>query len=257
MLTRTPLAALTVLAIGAVVSACGVATTPGAAAETAPREQAQLVDRGTGIVHLARFPGIETGGHRADTIPVHAEPRGDSAVIARFILRTDSMTWGFDLESAPPVESNLLEYGYEELGLPADSAPRADGWVRVVHGFGADSTPRTGWVRLVADDVAYQAWSDILPENVLFFLSDADIRFRDAPDGRTVALPLHAEGSGADRRLDYILHPLEARGDWLRVRAVTPSDYCFDPPSPRDTTVWIRYLDERGRPRVWYHTRGC
>ena len=43
----------------------------------------------------------------------------------------------------------------------------------------------------------------------------------------------------------------------MEVEVVTPSDYCFDPPTPTRDTAWIRHLDEAGRPRVWYHTRGC
>jgi hypothetical protein len=58
---------------------------------------------------------------------------------------------------------------------------------------------------------------------------------------------------------EYAMHPEEVRGSWMRVRLVVPSDNCVDPDSvPRQTRrAWIRYLDDRGRPNVWYYTRGC
>lgn len=74
--------------------------------------------------------------------------------------------------------------------------------------------------------------------------------FFDAPAGRRVAFPLPADG-------DYILHPLEIRDSWMRVRAVTPSDMCADPEAPKHAELWIRFVDAFDRPLVWYHTRGC
>jgi hypothetical protein len=39
---------------------------------------------------------------------------------------------------------------------------------------------------------------------------------------------------------------------------VTPSDACGEEPGAvRDTVAWVRTVDDRGRPRVWYYTRGC
>jgi hypothetical protein len=83
------------------------------------------------------------------------------------------------------------------------------------------------------------------------------MRFFEAPDGPAASFALNPD--------DYILWPLELRGDWLRVRAATPSDYCAAPPPPgvpaapasRQDTLWIRWRAETGRPRVWFYTRGC
>ena len=81
-------------------------------------------------------------------------------------------------------------------------------------------------------------------------------RFHEAPEGPAAPFPLPPPGSGGPPG-DYILWPLERAGDWMRVRAVTPSDYCADPPAPREDTLWIRWRGASGRPRVWFFTRGC
>jgi hypothetical protein len=203
------------------------------------------------------------------------------------------MNWGYDLVGpriAPrdtygaPADSLIgwgaLEFSYEEVGLPIDSLatdPRAgddrragaraampgseplsrqdlSGWARVVYGY-LSGDRLFGWVRL-QPRYAVTLWPDALPTHVLFFADSIPFRIHATPGGDVVRFPLAYDPPGSNR-VDYIMHPLETDGPWMRVRAVTPSDYCADPPTPRDTTGWIRYLDDASRPRVWYFTRGC
>jgi hypothetical protein len=98
-------------------------------------------------------------------------------------------------------------------------------------------------------------WSERLPELPLFFLDPDSIRFHDSPEGPRVGVQLTS--ADGPERFDYIMHPLETRGPWMRVEVVTPKDYCFDPPAPLRDTVWVRYLDNGAEPRLWYYTRGC
>ena len=93
-------------------------------------------------------------------------------------------------------------------------------------------------------------WEDVLPGLPLFFALPPDsFRFHAAPDGPEESFPVEYD--------EYILWPLEVQGDWMRVRAVTPSDYCAEPTSPRQDTLWIRWRGEPNGPRVWFYTRGC
>ncbi|MSR36187.1 MAG: hypothetical protein EXR95_06015 [Gemmatimonadetes bacterium] len=93
-------------------------------------------------------------------------------------------------------------------------------------------------------------WDELLPGQPLFFALPPDsFRFHVAPDG--------ADERFAIEREQYILWPLEQSGDWMRVRAVSPSDYCAAPGAARQDTLWIRWRAETGRPRVWFYTRGC
>jgi hypothetical protein len=124
-----------------------------------------------------------------------------------------------------------------------------------LYALAPDSTPLAGWVRNDTTQVSHFLWSDRLSESPLFFLDPDSIAFHASPEGPTVALEL-VPADDLDR-FDYIMHALETRGAWMKAEVVSPSDYCFDPPAPRRDTVWIRYLDGGGRPRVWYFTRGC
>jgi hypothetical protein len=86
----------------------------------------------------------------------------------------------------------------------------------------------------------------------LFWLEGEAPALAETPGGAVTPFPVPV---GPDD--DYIMWAEEARGEWLRVRVVSPADYCAEPGSPGVWRGWIRYLREDGRPRVWYYTRGC
>jgi hypothetical protein len=54
-------------------------------------------------------------------------------------------------------------------------------------------------------------------------------------------------------------------GRWMLVELETPSTYCTSEEEvmetfgvkPRRQLVWIRFLDDRERPMIFYNTRGC
>jgi len=249
ILCRGP-APLLLLAVG-LAPAC----TPAGAADQQP-----LV-RTTGWRHLFEpgpgDPGVGVVTFAAesspapDTIPLFRQP-GDRRP-AGYVLRvtdTAALAQTYTVEWPESLGTNLLEFDYEIAGLPADSSPRPDGWVQVIPGFRADSTPIRAWTLLMEPRTGFLLWSASLLEHGLYFREEVPPQFFQAPDGPSAAFPL------PDAH-DYILHPLEARGGWLRVRAVTPSDYCAEPEAPAAADLWIRYLDRGGRPLVWYHTRGC
>jgi hypothetical protein len=209
-------------------------------------------ERGVGVV----FQRTDEGAPRDDTLVVHTRPDGSAPAVARLIHSAMAM---YALEVRTPVsEGGALEYGYEDVGLPLLEPPSgapASGWLRVHYALAPDSAPLAGWVRSDATRLSHFLWSDRLPESPLFFLDADSIAFHASPGGPRVQVELVPEAGS--QRFDYIMHALEAREGWMRAEVVSPSDYCFDPPSPRRDTVWIRYLNDRSRPRVWYYTRGC
>ena len=213
-------------------------------------------ERGVGIVHLD--PGPSLAGRAADTLDVRVRPDPRAGVLARLVLDSSGV-YTFEAREGAVQTPGALEFGYEEVGLPI-LAHGTDGWERVYLGTSAGGTVVDGWARRRPSYVSVTLWDEMLPGLPLFFALPPDsIRFYAAPDSAQVGFPVNPD--------DYILWPLEPRGDWMRVRVATPSDYCAAPPppgtpgaavaAPRQDTLWIRWRGESGRPRVWFFTRGC
>ena len=222
-------------------------------------------DRGIGIVAFDHGPGADTRARTADdrvrrdsivadTIVLLRDTTGRQ-VAARYILRTNGSNWSYAVETREAVEHASFEFEYEVEGLPVDLATADERWVRAIYGTTSDGDARRGWIRLTPGLTRYEPWAPILLERSLFFDTGIAPEFFGSAGGPSVPFPVERHPDG---RADYIMHPMEVREDgWMRVRVATPSDICGGPDSVRQATVWIRYLSDTGRPRVWYHTRGC
>jgi hypothetical protein len=201
--------------------------------------------RGLGVVHFD--PGPRLAGRAADTLVAREEPDAAAAPLARLIVDTTGV-FAFDGRAGSLARPGALEFGYEEIGFPI-LEHGTDGWERVYLGDDSAGAALSGWARAQPGLAAVTLWEELLPGQPLFFVVAQDsMRFHGAPEGPEEPFPVRPE--------EYILWPLETRGDWMRVRAVTPSDYCAEPAAPRQDTLWIRWRDARG-PRVWFYTRGC
>ena len=211
-------------------------------------------DRGIGIVYFSGGAGY--GRVEADTLLIRAQPDSGSAVVGAFLYteHEKGISWSYSVGAPVPLRPNVLEFGYEESGIPLDSVTAAGSWGRVILGFDDNGTAYRGWMSLDSSRVKYLLWRKVLAGNDVFFLPGQPPRFYAKPGGGE--LPLSVEtGSNAD----YILHPLEIRGPWMRVRVAQPADMCVGPDAAKSRTAeaWIRYLRADGRPLVWYYTRGC
>ncbi len=184
-----------------------------------PGREQRFSDRGIGVVHLAAAPG--TGTARLDTILLRARPDTATVVIGAFLYTETQKggAWRYSIAAPIRIEPNVLEFAYEEAGVPLDSLTADASWGRALLGFDAGGTPYRGWVRLDPVRVNYRLWGRELPGHSLFFLSEQGARVLDRPGGRVVADILPAEAFG-----DYSLHPVKARGAWLQVRLARPAD---------------------------------
>ena len=277
--TRGTTAIVSAALAGVLVAACApggeratadgdVAIAPSAAESAwtrtpwAPHGGQDAEDRGTGVVHLAAPPGPASTAH-TDTLLFRAAPSADAAPVAALLVEhTADGGWAYSVAAPTPVAPRLLEYGYEEAGVPTDSADASGRWVRGVLGTDTDGAAVRGWAELRDGHTARLQWAEHLREQPVFLLRPDRGAFRAAPDGPAVALgtPVAGHVSDTGDRADAVaIYPVAASGAWLRVRVVSPSDLCVPPDSTSrtETDAWIRYLDERGRPLVWYHTRGC
>ena len=217
-----------------------------------PHAGVDPTDLGIGVVFATRAED-KGAPYGIDTLVVRSEPNVSAPVVGAmlFTVSTDGMT-SYEIAAPDSLRPNLVEYGYEESGIPFDSVDASDRWVRAILGFAGDSA-RVGWVDGQQRGVSVVRWVEQLSDRPLFFPKPEQAAFFATPDS-TQPVP---RPPGDDDT--YAMYPAEVRGRWMRVRLVTPTDNCVGPDSiPRTTRhAWIRYLDDRGRPNVWYYTRGC
>lgn len=147
---------------------------------------------------------------------------------------------------------NLIEFEYEKLGLPLRGI--SDNWLNVIYGYDKSGKALTGWIEQKGGTTDYFLWKDYLKSAMLFFESTDRIEFFDKPEGMKAEFKLQPS---QNLKYDYIMKPVELNGNWMKVEVTTPSNYCNTPEVKETKVFWIKYLDQNGRPLVWYFTRGC
>ncbi len=205
------------------------------------------IDRGIGILSFSSAPGTKPSPGN-DTIAVYSRPRKSSRITALFFLIEERMGWSYVIGYQKALQPNILEYDYEECGVPFDSITPSNSWARIILGFERKSTPIRGWVKLDTS-VRYLRWSTSLPKHDLFFLDDFDAKFYRRPNGSMIPLKVKERA--------YIMHPLTIRGPWMQVGITSLGEDESGSHGLRTDTVfaWIRFLRPNGRPAVWYYTR--
>ncbi|HEY7471389.1 MAG TPA: hypothetical protein VIE68_03490 [Gemmatimonadota bacterium] len=196
----------------------------------------------------------DTDWLRRVEVPVFADPGGEvSGWIADgwWVPNVDPG------RAAPLTTETMVETGYEVASWIVEEA-REGGWVRFRFAPGPGGIGWASTCHLAASDppIAYESWeARFSGENAgpLFFRTRERHALRAGPGTgyrRSFWLPGY-EGTE--------LHPLEIRGDWMRVRVSSPPVYCAEPPPNRGIfeAGWIRWRDEEIGPWVWWFTRGC
>ena len=209
-------------------------------------------DVGLGVVFLRRAED-KSGTPGTDTLIVRTAPDASSPPLGALLFEVSANgVTSYRLAAADSLTPNLVEYGYEESGIPFDSLDVTGRWLHALVGSTADGTMRVGWVDTTQAGMGTVRWTDQLRDRPIFFPKPDHAAFFATPDS---TMPVAAPRGGDDA---YAMHPVEVRDRWMRVRVVTPSDNCEPDAVPRRTRqLWIRYLDDRGRPNVWYYSRGC
>jgi len=204
-------------------------------------------DKGIGVVYVA--------SDLKGKVQVNIYEKGDleSKLLGVFIsqdLGNGQTTYSVQAKNI--WTDNLIEFDYEKLGLPLCGI--SGRWLNVIYGYDKVGKALTGWIEKNNGATDYFLWKSYLKSVMLFFESPEQIEFFEKPYGVKIVFELQPS---QNLRYDYIMKPLELNGDWMKVEVTTPSNYCNTPMKKRTETFWIKYLDQNGRPLVWYFTRGC
>jgi len=182
--------------------------------------------------------------------------------LGKFSYNPHALDDRFKITSNFISDNQLIEFDYETEGLPIQKL--FDKEIKVIFGIDKNSNPVYGWVKFNPKSMSFYLWKDYLIEKALYFTDSPNMYlFFSIPNGDTVRFSLTkdtSEYSKYDEKefiFNYIMYPIEAQGNWLKVKVVTPADYCAKVVNPRKKILWVRYLDDNGRPLVWYYTRDC
>jgi hypothetical protein len=215
-------------------------------------------DRGIGLIYFSAH-GPASSSLQSDSMSIYSSPSETGDVVATFSLLADTTGYQYKLYDHRPISlENIVEYEYEVSGIPMDTVDAVSGWVRVIYGFSDQRTSCKGWIRINIPRYDTLMWSTELQKHPLFFSPEPRVpEFYDRPGGNKVSFRLERLFQSDSERFDYTLYPIEVHQSWMKVHVVTPSDFCDTPAAPRSGDVWIKYLDAKGRPLVFYYTRGC
>ena len=223
------------------------------AADTGGAPEADSGDMGIGIIELA----MDMEGRRvprADTLRFHVAPDSTSPLAGAWILALPGGgAWRYATWAPERLTPNDLEFGYEENGIPFDSADATGRWRRGILGFTERGERWYGWARLRDSLVRAVTWREHFIGMPLYFRDGERGDFHASPSGPVVTTVRILSDSGFD------MEGIELRGEWMKVKVEHPGQMCDGNASSTRRTdhYWIRAFDRRGRPRVFYHTRGC
>lgn len=212
-------------------------------------------DYGIGVVAIQS--GIDTAPRTypiADTLVFRETPSADAAPVAAFVVEyPEQMNWRVVVLAPAGTRPNLLEFAYEESGVPIDSTDATGNWVRGLVGTDSARTMIRGWTDVRAQRVVQLLWTEHLPQHRWHFLDGAAALYETRADAEAAR-----NGTPVPAR-PYTMNAIEVNGAFARVRMQWPFEECNEPDSAKrnDREFWIRYLDPRGRPLVFYASRGC
>ena len=214
--------------------------------------------KGIGVVFFS------INGTQTDSTTIYKQPKETSNELAtyRIIVAADKMGYQYSVTNPKyKVIAGQVEYGYEISGIPIDSVDETKSWVQVTVAYPEVNIISKGWIKVKKSNMDYLEWKNVLPKEAVLFFDPfpKSIEFFDSVEGKPVHFKLehYNDYNTGQRHYNYVLHPLETKGSWMKVKVVTPSDFCDQPKDPRNKILWIKYLDKDGVPLVFYPTRGC
>ncbi len=163
-------------------------------------------------------------------------------------------------------EIEFIEFADEVKGLCISSIQ--ENAIKVIL-KNSDNQVQYGWLKRDNKDIGYCLWSSLIPvQKVVFPINNKgggnQIVFFKTPGGEilNVQIPKMTElwyeyKNEIIKVLDCDLIPTGRvfKNIWMQVDISFPHDEGQDDFECHRIRCWIRYLDDFGRPLVWYHTR--
>ena len=156
-------------------------------------------------------------------------------------------------------EYELIHTGPMAIGCESVTADSQ--WFEIITGFTDSTLPPRAWIH--RSDVELlpmrvQTWPDLYSHGMLMFLCDSTRRFYSRPEEGALITPYLKTFDG-DTQPDYSMVPLHTEGNWMKVQLYSPDIFgsddawiaSIDSSSHPSVSVWIKYLDDRGRPTVF------
>ena len=214
-----------------------------------------VLDYGTGIIALNLDSDSAHAFPSIDTLTFFERPDSLSARVGAMLVdRPRAGEWTYASLFGAGLRANFLEYAYEESGVPVDSVDASGAWIRGIVASDRARVMLHGWARVVPGRTTLISWATHLPKQRLNFLDTSRATlFRSRADAMAGRNGAHLPASR------YTMEGIDADGAFLRVRFRWPFEDCEDSDTVRHSTAeyYIRYLDARGRPLVFYPPRGC
>jgi len=127
--------------------------------------------------------------------------------------------------------------------------------------------PQYVWTLLDTAIMDYILWTEYIPHQKYVFFIDSkenNLQFFSSPNGerKHIAIPdlkerisLYGNTVWLVKDFDMVPTGYTAKGGWLQVDVSIPHDEGEDNFECKRVRAWIKYIDEEGRPLVWFYTR--
>lgn len=157
-----------------------------------------------------------------------------------------------------------IEYKDETYGIGISDINKDT--LELIVPFNKDN-PKYIWTLMDTAVMDYILWKDYIPlQKYVFFVDSKEtaLKFYSSPNGerKHIVLPdvkekIYLYGNNVWLAKDFDMAPTgyTAKGGWLQVDVSIPHDEGYDDFECKRIRVWIKYLDEEGRPLVWFNTR--
>jgi hypothetical protein len=151
--------------------------------------------------------------------------------------------------------------GVDEQALPILSISSDSLWIQVSLDCRVRRNPPTAWLYYydgLAIGAKIKSWTNFfVVDEAVVFICDSMRAFYTEPNSDKRLFPKLA---GDSVHADYSMRVIRTSAPWMEVYLYTPSDFpsFVEPREARSQSknppprYWIRYLDDQGRPRIWY-----